>query len=391
VTVVRDALVALAVLTQAFILLGVAIPLPGWTIDAPIADFAGVGLIAWAGMQLATGQPLARPPGATAYAGFLVLAVGSALALDPIATHSTAGSALHAVLRGPAFAYAAWAVALPTAVGGMPAERVRGLLVTAIGATAVVSIATSILRIASGEALWFVPIAGLTNNHKTLAVWLAPWAPWLWFHRSDRRIAAVGVAAGFALALSGSKAGALTAVLGLAWAVHADGKPLIARWRPAIAVLAVAIAVAAASAHVSPRLADAAASRASLDHRAAAMWATDPWLGAGPGTSTTWLAPDARDRRINGIDAHGVVQKVGAEHGALGLAAWAVWAALLGVGTALRVDGTRGERWAWAGVVAALMFDLLASTEVFTMTWWIPLGLAWAGLQREQTKRLDPA
>ena len=88
--------------------------------------------------------------------------------------------------------------------------------------------------------------------------------------------------------------------------------------------------------------------------------------------------------RINGVDAHGVVPKVAAETGLLGLGAFTAFTVLGGVALRRRWTGdTSDPRWAWLGVAAALHVNLLFSTETFTMTHWIPLGLAWAAVHRD--------
>ena len=83
--------------------------------------------------------------------------------------------------------------------------------------------------------------------------------------------------------------------------------------------------------------------------------------------------------RINGVEAHGVIQKVGSELGLAGLVAWGAFTGGLFV-----VVVRRRRNHAWVGVLVCLHVNLLTSTEAFTMTHWIPLGLAWMMSKQER-------
>lgn len=384
---VAGALVAVAVLSQAFIDGTVSLPLPGWHLDAPVADLAGVALVALLPWWWRAAPSRPAPPAPLAAAAFAAVGLVAALTAAPEVTLQSPAASVHQLLRKPVFAYVAWGVALPLALALVPLDRVRRLLAVAIAATAIVSVTTSALRVVAGGALWWASLEGLTPNHKTLAVWMAPFVPWLWARRGDAWAKAAGVAVLVALPLSGSKAALITAAFGLAWAIHVGGRPLVARK----ALTAVGLAGAFAAALYAPLLVgsramqDAMRSRQSIDLRQWTMFAERPLLGQGPGSSVTWEMHEYPHYRINGVEAHGVLQKVAAELGLLGLGAWLAFTALLFVAatrTARRAGTTRGEAWGWLGVVAALHVNLVLSTEAFTMTHWIPLGVAWAMLPR---------
>jgi O-antigen ligase len=264
----------------------------------------------------------------------------------------------------------------------------------------VISAGSSVLRIVAGHGFWFTSLEGLTPNHKTLAVWMAPFVPWLLWRRDRWLIVLVAAA----LLLSTSKSAWAIALLGAAWTIHHDGRPLVARWRITTAVVAGAalLSIALPAALNSPStlaeieqrtglgiearmMLDAARSRQSLTARSAQMLARRPLLGQGPGTSVHVEQVEFPHYRVNGVDAHGVLQKVASETGVLGLGAWLAFTIALGWRAASRVvpGSTRGAAWAWLGVLVCLHASLLTSTEAFTMTHWIPLGLSWFALHRD--------
>ena len=130
----------------------------------------------------------------------------------------------------------------------------------------------------------------------------------------------------------------------------------------------------------SKTMLDAARSRHSLNKRAWSM-VVDRLLGQGPETSVLLERVTFPDYRINGVDAHGAIQKVASETGILGLGAWGAFT--VGTGLALR------RRWRAAGgaftgmpeattaTFCTLHANLLLSTETFSPTHWGPLALAW--------------
>jgi hypothetical protein len=383
-------LVLVVLLLQAFIDLDVAVNLPGWRLDAPVADLIGALLLGAVWILPRRDRP--SPPAVAGAVAFVAVALASTALREVVLPGHGRLESLHWLVRKPVFMYLAYATALPWALWAVGQERVRTWLLAALAVTAAISVTTSLLRVAGGQALWWTTIEGLTPNHKTLAVWMAPFVPWLWTCRRPGVLGVLGLCA-VAMALATSKTAWLTAIVGLAWVVHWRGRPLVARWHVTAAALVGAVALAVASPWLtgSITMEDAARSRRSLDLRAFTMWRESPILGQGPGTSTAWEMTEYPHYRINGVEAHGVAQKLAAEEGLLGLLAWGGFTVLLARAMRRAWDGdTRGEGWAWLGVVVSLHVNLLASTEAFSMTHWIPLGMAWAALRGGAPPRGPP-
>ena len=365
--------------TAPFIDLELALDLGPWHANAPVADLVALALLLLALPDRARRRlPL---PGPWAWAAFVAVGLaGAALAPET-------GESLHYLLRKPIFMYLAY-------IGGVAAWTRRGALRPAVfggmllgvGGTATVSLATSGLRVAAGDALWFSQLDGLTPNHKTLAVAMAGALPLvLAVGRRPRwrRPAAVAAAlATLAIALSLSKTAWITTALayGLFWP---RGRPIAARWQrtaPAL-VLGAALAVYAPVLLGSKAMLDAARSRHSLNVRAWEMARARPLLGMGPGASTRVEQVTFPHYRVNGVDAHGVVQKVGSEFGLLGLLAYGLFVGGAGrrLVTRWREAGGSHDSLAWGAVAtwATLHTNLLLSTEVLSPTHWTPLAVAW--------------
>ena len=240
----------------------------------------------------------------------------------------------------------------------------------------------------------------LTPNHKTLGVWLAPFVPWLIVQRHRRGGWTALLTVLVALGLTGAKAAWVTAAFGIAWWLPIGGRPLVTRTRTTLAtlatLLALSLAVPVALQNTSVLMAiqgttplglqarmalDATRSRQSLNVRSWEMFVSRPLVGHGPGTSTKVAMVTFPHYRINGVDAHGAIQKVASETGLLGLGAGVLWLAALATALRRRWSGrTSDSSWAWLGVAAALHLNLVSSTETWSMTHWIPLGLAWWGV-----------
>lgn len=354
----RALLVGTVLLTFPYIGLELRLDLPGWALNVPLADLAAAGLLA-----LAAWGPRSPPlPGVLGF-GLLVLAGLAALpaALDPARSAWT-------LFRKPVFLWLAYGLAFARAVGTAPALPA---LRAGVGLAAAVLLVSSCERIASGLTLWWTPIAGLTNNHKTLAVALAPTLPLLLGvgrTRLDRALAALVL---IALLASVSRTAWISAAVGLAWFVSFRGRSL--GERPAVVAGIVAVGVVLALFGPvwwgSAVQLDAARSRHSLDLRAWAMFREHPLFGMGLGSNVLYEMVTFPHYRVNGVDAHGVIQKLASETGLVGLAGW------LG-GTWATARAVRPHRALWAAF-ASLHVNLLFSTETFSPTHWAIFGLIW--------------
>ena len=366
------ALLLLAVLTQSYIDLELAADLGGWQANAPVTDLAALALVPLAAWGWLRGQRHPLP----GLLGYLLLLLAGVLSLR---TAPEPATAVHYLVRKPTFMYVAYGFGLAWAAQHAISRRWlwRGVVAWALS-TAAVSVLTSAARIGGGEGLWFAQIAGLTPNHKTLAVSLAGGLPLL-LATGRRRVAAV---VGVALLLSASKTAWLMAALaaGLVWP---RARPVALRWRLSLpaAALAVALAYYAPLIMNSRAMLDAARSRHSLNHRAEKMFLHEPLTGTGVGMSTAIEMATFPHYRVNGVDAHGVIQKVGGEMGLLGLAGYGGFslAALVALRRRWRAAGAThaGEAYGALTVWAVSSAGLLLSTETFSQTWWLPAGLAW--------------
>jgi len=367
-------LVAIILITHPYIDLELAQSIGAWNANAPIADLAALALL-----PLALRTPTTPLPGVRGYGLFLVAAVaGIAVGLDP--AHSA-----HFLVRKPLFLYLVYGIGLARVVAqSVPTARTRQLILVGLGVAASISIATSLGRIVAGHSLWYAAIHGLTPNHKTLAVTLAGWLPLLLAGitgNADRRgnRLVVGLVL-IAIAMSMSKTAWITTVFGLGWCWPRN-RPLSRRASFAAPVLALALVFAAAAPLMlgSKTMLDAARSRHSLNQRAWMMVQQNPLVGTGAGTNTVVEMATYPHYRINGVDAHGVIQKVTSETGLVGLAGFAWF--VLGTGATLR---RRPEATAALGTWAALHINLLLSTETFSPTHWVPLAIAWGLAHRDQ-------
>ncbi|RME26872.1 MAG: hypothetical protein D6798_05795, partial [Deltaproteobacteria bacterium] len=300
------------------------------------------------------------------------------------------------------FVYLVYGVGLSVAVARVvPRRRLAALVAAAITLTATISLATSLVRIAAGDTLWFQRIDHLTPNHKTLAVCLAGWLPLSWTLTRHRvlRLGITGLAVA-AIGISLSKTALITTALSAALFLPRD-RPLA--WRPRLllpaAALAFALAWYAPALVRSRTMLDAARSRHSLNVRAWRMFVEHPIVGTGSGTSTTYEMVTFPHYRINGVDAHGAIQKVAAENGLLGLLGLLLFVG--GAGRSLVVQWRRDvaahpdtaplalTSYGALGSFAALHCNLLLSTELYSPTHWVPLATAW-GLAHAGGARHEP-
>jgi len=386
-------LAAVILLTQSLIDLELAVDLGEWHLNAPVADLVALALLPLAAAEwLRDRTPL---PG---WAGYLVFLVASALSLyDAILP----AEGLHHLLRKPVFLYLAYGLGL-----GFVIARARSLslflsaLVLWATSTAALSLLSSVGRIASGEALWFHAIAGITPNHKTLAVCLAAGLPLLlaiarqgssapWARRLAQMSLMLAI---LAIGLSASKTAWLTTLvaLGLTWPAH---RPLSLRPKVVLptVVLGLVLAYYVPVFMGSKTMLDAARSRHSLNERSWEMFRAAPLVGSGTGMNVHYEMVTFPHYRVNGVDAHGVFQKVGSETGLVGLVGYGAFVAATGLAIARRRREDDPLRDAALGTWICLHVNLLLSTETLSSTHWVPLAVAWGLSLRADTRTPDEA
>lgn len=384
------ALLLTAVLAlQAFIDLELAFDLGSWHVNAPVADLLALALVPLAALRWRERAPL---PGLAGYALFLLaglLSLGAAL--EP-------GVAAHHLLRKPIFLYVAYGFALPLVARAAPAAAVAGGMLGGALLTAGVSLASSAGRIAAGDALWFHALEGLTPNHKTLAVALSAQLPLLlglprllpglpgWLERA--RLPAIFLLLA-AVGASASKTAWITAAFGLA-CFWPRARPLAARPRLILPLLAAALGLALYAPLLlgSKAMLDAARSRHSLNVRAWEMFERNPIFGSGSGMNVVEEMVTFPHYRVNGVDAHGVIQKVASETGLVGLAGYLGFVVAMALALRARAlaEGAGGAAQALLASFAALHLNLLLSTETLSPTHWIPLGLLWGLAHRPRAR-----
>ncbi len=381
-------LLGTVLLTQSFIDLELSVSLGPWVANAPLADLGALGLLA-AALVSRTARPWREWPGVWGYGAFALVALVSAC------TSFAPEDAVHAWARRIVLPFAACGVGVAAwAHEPLLRPRIRQLLVLWMGTTAVVSLGSSLVRVAGGNALWFAALDGLTPNHKTLAVSLAGGLPLVLFQRDGRRsvdgVLAIALAA---IALSLSKTAWISTALGLAL-FFPRGRPLARRPGRTVPVVVLAMVAALLAPVVlgSRAMLDAARSRHSLNKRAVAMVSDRPVFGQGPGTNVLVEQVTFPDYRVNGVDAHGVVQKVMSETGLLGLGAYG-WFWLGTTGLLVRrwrAAGApySGASWGALATTATLTSNLLLSTETFACTHWVPFGVA-VGLSATATPKRE--
>ncbi len=376
VSLIGAILLGLLLLVWPYIDLELAAPIGRWAFNAPLADLAALLLAPLGAFSLlAVGlPPSARRPLMLAASGYAVLlAAGLVGAL----VSNEAAAALHEWVRKPLFFGLVYGVGV---AGWMltteRTEAARRGLVVAVAVCTAVSLVTSAGRILAGDTLWFQDVQGLTNNHKTLAVALAPALPLLWGwpgHVPDRLTKTVVALGALGLVASMSRTAWISAAVAASFFVMWRGRPLAALRGLVPALLVIGVLAATYGHRVTGSLAqkDALRSRHSLDKRAWSLWVESPLHGAGPGASVRAEVSTFPDYRVNGVDAHGVIQKVGSEYGVVGLSG--LFATIGALGLALGRRHRVGEGL-WPAFLA-LHVNLLFSTETFSQTHWAILAL----------------
>jgi hypothetical protein len=376
-------LLMLATLSQSYIDLEIQIR----GMEMPWVDLCALLLLGlgfsslWMDAREGHGPPL---PGIRGYSLFLVASVLSiGLAMEP-------EIALHHVLRKPLFFYLAYGVGVAWWISrGLSSRALTWMLLSWAASTALVSLAHSSGRILSGDGLWHQAVEGLSPNHKAITVALAGGLPLLMGLRLKRRLEVqlrTGILALAALAIiaSASKTAILTGAMGLSF-YWPRNQPLIRRPRLVLAGLGIGLLVA----YYSPlfmqsnAMLDAARSRHSLNERALEMFASNPLLGAGSGMGPHYEQVTWPHYRVNGVDTHGVIQKIASETGLLGLAGYGLFMSSTGM-VLLRRRRKESDAISQAALCtwATLHTNLLLSTEVLSPTHWLPFAVAWGMAHR---------
>ena len=372
------------VMSQSFIDLELVLPL-GRSFNAPVADWAALAVLPFAAVGWIRGARTPLP----GWAGYALMLLAAALS---VTVALAPAESLHHLIRKPLFFYVAYGIGLVWLVRSTKAAHLRRALIAWALTTAGLSVLTSTSRILAGDALWFADIAGLTPNHKTLAVGLATALPLLLGRRArsgSRALDAAVLLSLVAIVLSASKTAWIIAAFSIALFLP-RARPLATRLRLVIPALGLAIALAYYAPVLlgSKAMLDAARSRHSLNERAWTMFTAHPLIGSGTGMNVLVEQVTFPHYRVNGVDSHGVIQKVGSETGLIGLVGygWFSATALLALRRRWQLSDPAhtGTSYGALGCVAALQVSLLLSTETFSQTWWVPFGISWGQAHREE-------
>ncbi len=328
--------------------------------------------------QPAPAQPPLALPAMAAWSAFLAACLLCCWLVE------ADGQMVYFVARKPLFCWVVYGAGVAGVVRFIPAARLLPIAFLHAAWLAGLILPPALWLVINGYAGAILDLPGLINNHKVFAVALAPWLGALWQWRAlltgrwSRYAAPITALAGAAVIASMSKAAWITAAISLGAFIPWRGRPLLARPLQVVALTGSAFLAMIALPLVtgSADMADSLDSRWSLNVRAWIMFSGRPWYGWGPGTATRWLMNDPRHYRIDGVDAHGVIQKVGSEIGLLGLVPYLAaygwffvffWRAAM-EGGALR----RGAAILGIG----LQLNLLLSTDYFSGAHWMPLAVA---------------
>ncbi len=367
---VLRALVGFCLIAAPYIDAEVSLQLWGWAANAPLADGAALLSLLFAGALWLWRRPRWDVLGVVEALGWGMLwAVGVANAGFGADLPGEGPDALHTLVRKPIFLCLAWRygfaeVVRACLVRGQPTFVMRALAFACV-VCALVLCVSSAQRIVAGEALWWRAIEGLTNNHKTLAVFLAPTLPLL-----SGPVMAVVLGA---IVLAWSKASWVTALFCVGWTtLRGRTRAWVLGAGTLLALMALSVLPYLAR---SPEQIDSLRSRMSLNRRAWDMAMAHPWLGYGAGTNVRYEVSTFPDYRVNGVDAHGVIAKLVSEFGIVGFAAWSVATMAIGLRLWRRAPAGQGLDHAILGAFLALHLNLLTSTEAFSQTHWAVLGL----------------
>ncbi len=390
----------------------------GGSVDVPVADLlALVALAAWAFRLLFIWQKRKQAdwkPWLPLGISFSLLVLAHILSSFSIAQPNVLLVVKYA-LRPVLFSYIAW-VLLPV---NFLRSRRRFLI------TLYLLVSSGVLFAIDGLRSLFVftgglhraqplPIFGISpigTNHNVLAEWLVFIAPItlcaaaLTSDRQERRV--LYIASGFVTLialLTFARSAWIALLVQAACLVYLNYRQEVRRyWQKlvAAAVLLSPLAIYMAVFSSRTEVQSSTDSRAMMAGIAWSLFKNSPFIGVGAGTfaeriGATWLfayefgAP---------LDSHGILQKLLAETGLLGLGAFAFVLVVLGrwlwrVWGAFKVNSI--ERRAFACLIVALVGAF--SYQIFNTTYWsaklwLPVGIALAGgrilLSRERTQDPD--
>ena len=411
VRVVAGVLLALILLTHPYLQLEVV----SGAFNAPVADVMAILLVAGYGLAglLVRARPyvgslpgfggeksIRRPwlgfPHAFWWGAFLV-ALTLSLVHSPYLRHSAWW-----ILRKPTFVYLTYGVGLAGVVAWL--ERPRWVVMM----VQLTCLLGSVLMLRYGLPMWLeghatepARVPGLINNHKAIAVALAPlWVFLLrlWWDKRQYWQGFILLFVTTALLLSLSKTAFVAMGLGLALMYRGwptGGRGLVTRPGLVVGVLALLTGLMLALPWLvgDRSMVNAFDARQSLNLRSWLMFREHPLLGWGPNMSVWYELDMAPHWRINGVEAHGVFQKVMAEAGLVGLCTWGGFAVWMLRSTWRQLSPGEAEpspsgpmREAAALLILCLYVSLLLSTEMFTVAHWAPLGMG-LGLLSESELR----
>ena len=364
--------VAIIVICQSFIDLEVHIPLPHKQLNVPISDAIACMLfpaVLWKAPKVFFRRELR---------GFAVvvcaLLMGTFHALKP-------SLSLYTWLRKPVFMMLCYGGALTWVVTHQISQKAMvRLLLTWQVAVAGLLIVNGIGRILVGETLWWQAIEGITPNHKALAVSLCGLLPLFWSFRDDfqnhlpsahskKIFWAVQCLTLAGIAISFSKTAWLIVAFSVGWFIPKN-RPISQRPLTIglLGILALWLMIQLPFWLESNAMIDALRSRHSLNLRAWEMFRAHPLTGMGTGTNLHYELVTFPHYRINGIDAHGSVQKLSSEGGFCAIIGFVIFF-LDGRKHLLNRSPKRmGAYW-------SLFLCTLLSTELLHSTWWIPYAI----------------
>ena len=377
----------------------------GGSIDVPLADLAAflgiLSVVTWAMRHLVLRDVWRRLPFPRSYLALVAAHLASAFSTarpDPVGIVKFA-------MRPVAFSYVAF-VALPVLLlrRWQDVRRSYGLFVLGAAAFAVqgafslfVDAGFSILSLQRARPLPLLGTYPIGMNHNVLAEWLVVAAPFAlalacWTH--DARVrrwcwAAAGLCLAVAL-LTFARSAWIVIALQLVVACATVWRARLGKaWGWVVRLgWALALPLAAYMAWFSLRaeVATSTDARAMLTGIAWRAFLDHPLVGIGAGTFANQVGGTWGYRLLFGgaMDAHGVLQKVLAETGLVGTAAYLLvsstvfglaWRAVRRIGWSHRIG--LGLAYAGLGVLGAWTYQLF-NTTYWSAKLWLPIGLFFA-------------